>query len=161
MLHKHEEVHFMRLDKTTSGFPTPAYEFKPTRRRWLCNLMWKYLTKWGALKPHFEKVEKFHYSEQRKETITQHVMFAARELMRNHLSTKDYVVVMGEADLNNLVNEWRVQGRNVLLSTGPYYWQDGNIRMTLNNMPVHVVPFMKGCVLIPKMVVQKKIDSAS
>lgn len=136
-----------------------AKEPRVKRTGWLARMCWRVLHKIGALEVYQERIETYTFDSCIQERITDRVLFAAEAILERDGRPDDYAVVMGEDELRNAWSEMEMDGGFVTMRTLDYRHTGyrGNSAMGLN---VHAVAGLAGVALIPKVLIEKKVDAA-
>lgn len=148
-------LNFMRLDSIIAYSETP-YKLRkePKRFAWLARLAWKLLHKLNALDIYSEKVTTWHYSKARATELADRIMEMRDDLERYYEDPDRYAVVMGQNDFMELMHAPFMREEMVYIArinhcSSPY-------RGIVRGLPVHVVPWLAGMAVLPKVVIETK-----
>jgi hypothetical protein len=153
-----QSLHFVRLDNEIVYRETPYMLRKePKRFAWLARLCWKLLHRLNALEMYSEKVVRWTYTKEAQETLTKMVMKMGDFLWEAADDPERYVVVCGAEDFHEALRSPEMR-HEMVFSIGPFGSDRPYRRMF--NMDVHVVPYLSGIAVIPRVVVEKQARAA-
>lgn len=154
-----QKVHFARRDRSFFLRETPYMLRKePQRHAWLARLCWKLLHRLKALEMYSETVETFTYTKEDQKTLTKMVMSIGDFLWDADDDPERYVVICGAMDFQEAIRSPEIH-REMAFQIGPF-GSDLPYRRIFN-MDVHVVPYMSGVAIVPRVVIEKKARTAA
>lgn len=154
-----ESIHFMTPRLSIRYVETP-YKLRkePKRFAWLARLCWKMLHKLNALEMFSEKVERWTYTQAAQEALTKKVMTMSEALWEASENPEKFVVICGALDFAEAAHTPEFRDA-LMFSIGPFGSEKPYRRMF--NMDVHVVPYLKGVAVVPRVVIEKQSRAAA
>lgn len=134
-------IHTYNLRKNVVEYQTDSYEFVPNGKfQWFKKWIWNFLHKTGCLKQFFGKEEKY-------ERIVIDDVDLANKLFKMYMSFKSYhysvpsCVYMGTEDFEEICNcNLNIVGFETSIKL--------NINYKVFNVPVKIIPHMKGVLFV-------------
>jgi len=146
-----ETVNFLEWTPQTVTYVDPdVFVFKPRGNRvwvWVLKTIWKFLSDVGAVKPNYFT----------KTTYTQRViepgrfveqLFAQRSSLMQHFRKDGRRLLIGAEDYRELMRETEASMMHFQFDAGYRYSERG--KPQIFGMTVEVVPWMKGCLVMPE-----------
>lgn len=137
-----------------------GWEFSPTKHVWLARLAWKLLMRLHAMKPAWrtEKVYKFVEPVDHPE-INAAIGALLKGKHRMGANPANYVIVMGSSTFRELLGQsdapiMPMNRTDVEFRAGPFFYEGGRFFQ-----PYHLVDDIKGVALIPRVLVERKVES--
>lgn len=127
---------------------TGAVTFKPGRWKWVANVAWRVLNRLRALEPFYHPLETYSYTPDLQMKVTDAIIKHA-ENIRSKSDLARAVAIMGAADFQELTHI-HLTDRTSLL-TGEIRVSENNngkIMTTYRNIPIQVIPNLKGVAVI-------------
>jgi hypothetical protein len=148
--HRHQPVGYRVLENKKG----------PWLRRFMIDRIWRWLHNCGALEPYWHSEKVYTYNEPKRQAVSEAIMDAMDEVLHSvayrGARTDDFVVCLGGFEFEEIMRGF-VATRPTLIDAGEFYLKDQNGYVAkFHNMPVHVIPHMKGVALIPRILVEKK-----
>jgi hypothetical protein len=133
---------------------TPYKFCKPKKYKWLANLLWKWLHKLDALKPFNEKYTTWTYTEQTAKQVNEAIFEAMESFMVGWDAVEDYAFLIGGVDFQELTDSPTFT-RHLRLLTGSFGRVGVYSTPEYLDIPIHVIPHMRGIVIVPKVTFYK------
>lgn len=153
-----QRVQFARLDRDIFLRETPYMLRKePKRHAWLSRLCWKILHRLNALEMYSETVETFNYTKEDQKTLTKMVMSIGDFLWEAADDPERYVVICGAMEFQEAIRSPELH-HALAFQIGPFGTNRPYRRMF--NMDVHVVPYLSGIAVVPRVVIEKQAKVA-
>ncbi|KQZ49761.1 hypothetical protein ASD54_12555 [Rhizobium sp. Root149] len=159
MIKPNTTLRFMRREQHTVYKETP-YKLRKDIRRfgWLADLCWRLLHKLNALEMYSEKVTTWRYSEVQQRKLTEMVMTMREELFEYFEDPDNWVVVVGAYDFQEVMQSPMLMSHTVFeagpIASKPHYFR-------LVGVDVHVVPWLRGMAVLPRVVIETRKGGAA
>jgi len=151
-----KKMHLMRPLVRRLDISTPYKLFKPKRWIWLARLAWWVLKKLRALEPWCETVTTYTYQRQNHDDINQALRELRQDITRAAARSEDFAVIVGEHTFNSIVHRNKASLRHFVLQGGAlHYPTTGGYRGSVLGFPIHIVPYVEGMAVVPKVVIEK------
>ena len=163
-------IAMMRPSWTHRMEPRPPYMLaeapRMKRTGWLARLCWHILGRIGALVPFDEKVHVLTYTHDAQKRVSTRMMHAVTDILKMGGEPELYAAVMGadefaelcwDQEANHSMVHFRV--RTERFGYIPSRDEDDpegyhGYRASYHGISVHVVPFLSGVAMIPKVVIE-------
>lgn len=164
----------------TAYHPTPFMLFQPKKKGragWkvlVARKLWNLLERIGALVPYQEKIVTFTYTEEHRTRLNALAFDAYKAANAQGLEPDDMAFLIGAEDFRDLsrtaedFHEFRmftVHGGQFQFNraTDQRHPRIGSpmhrYTTTIHDIPVHVVPWMKGIAVVPKVLIEEKVKA--
>lgn len=142
------------ISKTVTYQETP-YKLYKMPKRWgaIAKLLWRVLHKLNALEPFSEKVTKWTYEPAQQDELHEIMLKAINEQPELAYNKKG-VFIIGEKTFQELVDA-PIFRETMVFHTGPFGRHDPYMGRQMYNVPIHIVPYMEGVALVPKVVIEQ------
>lgn len=132
-----------------------GWDYEPVRWGWLAASAWWVLTKIGAVKKRLTTVKTYRFrAPKASESINEAVFQAIKGRIRHGGLPDDYAVIMGHETFRELMSysqDLQPMGSQVFqFRAGPFGY-----RGEMFSVPVHAVETVKGCAIIPRVVIER------
>ena len=149
-------VRFAELRTKLRKFKPPGYKLlKPKRLHWLARVLWWGLHKINALEPYLETVEIHTYGEPKQSKLDHAILAHLDHIMCRGHDPKDYAIIIGAEQFAELTGILFRENHTVPSGRFCFQCPDG-YRAEFVGLPVHVVPYMDGIALVPKVLIEKE-----
>lgn len=133
----------------------------PRLRRWLVRKMWQWLQNSGSLAPYEHRVTVYSYGEIERRALSEHVMHAMDEVLNSLLYRRgridDFILIVGGADFSEIMGGHI--GGLITVDVGPFALRHSGLgEVRIADMPVHVVPHMRGVAIIPRDILKPRTN---
>ncbi len=134
---------------------------KPRHFAFLARLCWKLLHRLGALETFQERIETFTYTEAHQKSITE-LMGAAYEVSGYHdVPFEDLAYIMGADDFGAVAKRADIAEWGMFTVHGGEFHYRTDYRTDFYGVPVHVVPWLKGIAIVPKVLIEVRKEVAA
>lgn len=138
-----------------------GYRIKHTTGIWwrdkLGSLLWKLLHKIGALEQYWFNEKIYHYGAEQQGKIADLIEEQILQVIDRHGRVEDHCIVLGGKDFADIMRSYEPFG---LITVGAGRMSFGfasGYRCELRGLPVHVVPYLRGVAVLPKVIVEKRM----
>lgn len=132
----------------------------PGWRGWIASKLWSVLHRMGATGIASEKIETLTYGEIEQKRVTDTIFYGIEEVMSHSEwggSPDDFCIVMGGADFAELLHTAPFDMVQMTVpAADAFRANEGGYRAKLSGYPIHIVPWLKGHAILPRVVVEKR-----
>ena len=134
--------------------PTGFRLLKPKRLRWLAHSLWWILQKIDALEPYLQTIEIHTYGEPEQRKLDQAISCHINHIMECGHDPQNYPIIIGAEQFDELTGI--LFRENHMVPSGRFRFQNPDgYKAEFYGLPVHVIPYMDGTALVPKVVIEK------
>jgi len=161
MMHQ-ETVRFVEwMPQTITDVEPGAFVFKPRGNRvwvWVLKTIWKFLVDMGAVKPNYISHTTYTQRVIEPDRFVER-LFAQRSSLMQHFRKDGARVLIGAEDYRELMREVEASMTHFEFNAEYQCYQDGKRRIF--GMTVEVVPWMRGCLVMPEEQSAVKVGNGS
>lgn len=158
-----KELKFVPLEKHSYTLKPEGYKIlTPPNNpilRWVVTKLWKRMIEAGILSQFHYKRVFYSYGKLQSYRLEELINRQVVDLVQRGFNINDYCVVMGGKEFSDLLGGVADLGMSYTIHMdGLYYNTDGGYKGIIRGLPVHVVNGFSGLVILPKVILEKKVS---
>ena len=158
-MRQNTHLRFMQIDRSEIVRQPDGWRMWARLTGWrgrLARLLWQALERLGALEPFVYKETICTYAKPQQDELTELFYQQIDEITDRGGDLRDYCFIIGGEDFSHIVRDYYdLSARGLVVPLGNICHQTaGGYRANYAGLPVHVVGWLKGVAIIPKVIVE-------
>lgn len=128
-------------------------------RRWVADWCWKTLTRLRALDQFMYEVEFTTYTQEEAKAVTHAMMDDIQRVIVEYERRPDeFCIVMGGQTFREYCDWYHAHFAMMTVPLAEFGYGRGGFSADFRGTPIHVVPWLKGCAVLPKAIIVKEVN---
>lgn len=155
-------LRFMQIDRSEIVRQPDGWRMRARLTGWrgrLARLLWRALGRLRALEPFMYSETVYTYAKPQQDELTELFYQQIGEIADRGGNPHDYCLVIGGEEFSRIVKGYHdLSAKGLVVPLGDIWYQraDG-YRTDYSGLPVHVVGWLRGVAVIPKVIVEKEV----
>lgn len=159
-----QDIHlrFVQIDRSEIVRQPDGWRMRARLTGWrgrLARLLWRALGRLRALELFQYTETVYSYTKVEQDQLTELFFQQIGEIADRGGNPRDYCLVIGGEDFSRIVKDYHdLSARGLVVPLGSIWHQTaGGYRTDYAGLPVHVVGWLKGVAVLPKVIVEKEV----